>query len=499
MSNLKNLEQSVKITSMLKKNQVIEIEITDLAYGGEGVGRHDGYVVFVPWTVPGDIVQARIIKRKKSYGRAILESITTPSELRIQAPCPHFTLCGGCRWQNLVYSDQLKYKSEIIKEHLELSSIEILPSPQQLNYRNKMEFTFGEYDGNLLLGLHKAGDFSTIINLEECFLQSAIANQVYSKIKNFINDFRQSNHGESTDSVGSASPLTIHNKKTHKGILRYLILRTTQNQVLVNLVTNTDVETSEADNSYLQTHFFPKLVDQLSSLPQVTGITWSTSSSLSDAVKVDTETLIWGQPTIQEMVGEISYEIGNKTFFQTNSSATTSLYNIIREFVLQCNHDDDPKSITILDLYCGTGSIGLYVSDLAKEVIGIEIVPEAIAQARQNAEQNNIQNCTFYEGDVKDLLKQPSKDDPKSAVNISSSKIDILILDPPRSGMTKKALKRLLLLNTQYMIYVSCNPTTLARDLEKIKEVGYDIQEVRAVDMFPQTFHVETVVLLNKI
>ncbi|MFH1429184.1 MAG: class I SAM-dependent RNA methyltransferase [Candidatus Margulisiibacteriota bacterium] len=487
-----------------EKNQIIELEITNLAYGGEGVGRYEGYVVFVPWTVPGDRVRARLVQRKRDYGRAEVEEMLRESSLRVKPPCPYFSVCGGCRWQNLGYEDQLKFKQKILQDELRIgkrsfieSPLSILPAPEALYYRNKMEFTFGEWDGQMRLGLHRVGDYRQIVDLEECLLQTHEANRVYKKAREFLLDKCRD----------TTSPVSIYNKNTHHGLLRYLILRSGGGKVLVNLVTNEpDTDDQQDTQSFLK-----QFVDTLKDMPEIDGIIHSVSSTISDAVKVEKETILWGRDFLQEKVGKVRYNIHGRAFFQTNTAGTEILYDIVREFAVrdfkqvesEGNNEEAsssvparetgcrPTSRVILDLYCGVGSIGLYLADLAKELIGIEIIPEAIDQARENAVLNGCANARFFTGDVQDVLSDPDNSALKTGV-------DILIIDPPRGGMTNKALKRLLEVKAPKMIYVSCNPTTLARDLEKIEEAGYTIIDIRAVDMFPQTYHLETVVLLEK-
>ena len=478
---------------MLQKNQIFEVEITGLAYGGEGVGRVDGYVVFVPWTVPGDKVQARLIFKKKDYGRAKAEVFLVESPLRVKAPCPYFMECGGCRWQNMAYDDQVRFKQETLQEALGASSGPIQPSPSTLNYRNKMEFTFGENDKDeLVLGLHRAGDYTRIVDLEKCLIQTEAANRVFEVARRFFQEA----------CFDDSSKITVYNKNTHKGLLRYLILRSAQGKVLVNIVTNSSKKSATEIKL-----MFGDLVDALAPLPETAGVIWSVSSAISDAVKIDKEILLYGEDNILEKVGDIEYSIRSQTFFQTNSAGTKVLYDIVRDYITQINDLTEKQTKKsrlplILDLFCGIGSIGLYVADLARRVVGIEIVAESIIQAQQNARLNGIKNAEFIVGDVKDVLSapetKPAAPDLKVTEPIEGELADIVIIDPPRAGMSKQALKRLLELEAPHIIYVSCNPTTLARDLDIMRESEYFVEEIQAVDMFPQTYHLETVVRLSK-
>ncbi|MFA5928822.1 MAG: 23S rRNA (uracil(1939)-C(5))-methyltransferase RlmD [Candidatus Margulisiibacteriota bacterium] len=464
------------MTALPKKDQRLTVSITELAYGGEGVGRVDGFVVFVPWAVPGDVVEVSVVQRKRSYCRGKIERFVEKSALRVEPPCPYFSRCGGCRWQNLSYDDQLKFKKLILKNELK-KELELIPAPEALHYRNKMEFTFGEGPDGLLLGLHKAGDFSQIVDLESCLLHTREADRIFQVARKFFQEkYRQG--------------LSVYNKHNHQGFLRYLILRSTQGKVLINLV---------GSNSDLPAAVQNEFVELMKALPEAAGIIYSVSSSTSDAIKVDEEKLLWGKDVLQEKIGEIVYNIHSRTFFQTNSAGTRILYDLVREYALQAIAKNNNNKPVMLDLYCGVGSIGLYLADLAKNVIGVELVDEAIAQAKENAWTNGLKNTKFYAGDVGDWLNERTEVRFRENIPIHMEKIDILIIDPPRSGMTTKAIKRLLAVKARHIIYVSCNPTTMARDLQNMQDAGYEIQAQKGVDMFPQTYHMECVVLLERI
>ena len=466
----------------MKKNQHIQILITDLVYGGEGLGRYQDCVVFVPWTVPGDEVLVLITQKKKHYARGKVLKFIKESNLRIDPPCPMFSKCGGCRWQNMDYNTQLKYKKQIVENHLKIDNLPIIKAPDPFYYRNKMEFTFAEDDnGKILLGLHEVGKFYNIVSLKKCFLQAPEANQILESIQTFLSDTTKSFFNK----------IKPYNKRSHEGILRYLIFRNATSGIVVNLVTNDilDCEQKIFDD------FSEQFVAHLKQFPHITGIIWSISESISDAVKITKEKLLYGVNYLEEKISNTIYRFDNKSFFQTNTAATKILYDIVKEYFLSAvKRNNWGKKLYLLDLYCGVGSIGLYLAEHVEKVIGVELVPEAIEQAKVNAKLNNYSHCHFFKGDVQDILR--SEDSNKEL--LASEKIKILTIDPPRSGITKKALKAIINKNIPVIIYVSCNPTTLARDLEVLKEADYNIEKITLVDMFPQTYHVENVVLLIK-
>ncbi len=452
-----------------------EFKIEKLAFGGAGVARIDNYVVFVKNSLPGDRVIARITKRKSTFAEARLVSIIDKSPLRTDAPCPHFEWCGGCTWQNLSYEDQLDHKFKIVEESLhhiaglkEIPVKRVLPSEKIFSYRNKMEFSFSDrkwltpeqlddksISKEFALGLHVPGTFDKILHIDRCMLQSDTANDILS----FISDYAQKNGLE---------PYGI---KSHKGFLRFLVLResTYTGKLMVNIVT-----------AYENTKTLKKLADELiSRFPSIGSIVNNINSRLAQIAVGDIEILLAGESVIQEKLGEFEFNISANSFFQTNTLQAENLYTKVMEFA-----DLNPNQI-VWDLYAGTGTISLFLAQKARQVIGFELVESAVKDAEKNATDHGIKNASFVGGD---LLKELMKVNPKP---------DVIVTDPPRAGMHEKVVEYLNALSPERIVYVSCNPTTLSRDLA-ILEKKYTIDEVQPVDMFPHTYHIETVVKLSR-
>ncbi|OPZ12794.1 MAG: 23S rRNA (uracil-C(5))-methyltransferase RlmCD [candidate division BRC1 bacterium ADurb.BinA364] len=449
----------------LQKNQKIELEIEDLAYGGAGVSRHENYVVFVEGVVPGDRVLARIVKRKASHSVARVEEILRPSPVRIQPRCPLQSHCGGCVWQALPYDEQLKVKERIVEDSLArigglgeppLEPIE--PSPQVWRYRNKMDFTFGRDEtGRPILGYHYPGRFDRIFSVKRCLLQPEAFDFVL----------------EAVDEWAQTCGLPPYDPKTHDGILRTLLLRR-----------------SDADGRWLaallsKTADVKNRIESLGELlaktaPGFAGLIWGFNDGVADFVRMDREAGRVGEPSLVERIGPFQFRISPFSFFQTNTPGAETLYRLTREFAELSGRE------TLLDAYCGTGSIGIFCASRARQVVGVEIVREAVWDARANAALNGFGHCLF--------LAAPLDQGLALARQATANPIDRVIIDPPRGGMDKRSLRRLLELRAPVFVYVSCNPTTLARDVAAILESGYQVRRVKPVDMFPHTYHVETVI-----
>jgi 23S rRNA (uracil1939-C5)-methyltransferase len=458
----------------VKRNGEYEVYIERLAFGGSGVTRIDNYVIFVKDTIPGDKALIRIRKRKKSHAEAILLKLLEPSSKRCDAPCPYFKWCGGCSWQNLEYKDQLMYKREIVEESLihlgGMASIKVnsvLPSSIIFGYRNKMEFSFSdkkwllphqlgkeEYDKYFALGLHVPGSFDKILHIDRCLLQDDSANKILS----FISTYAQQ------------EGLEPYGIKSHKGYLRFLVLRRSSysGRILVNIVT------AYEDKSQLES-----LVEQLvSRFPDIESIVNNINERPAQIAFGDKEIKLAGKETIREKIGKFDFHISANSFFQTNTKQSELLYNKVLDF-----SGLNGKQL-VWDLYSGTGTIGLFLAQKAREVIGFELSESAVRDAEINAKNHNVGNISFIKGDILKQIKTPQK------------KPDIIITDPPRAGMHETITREILAIKPERIIYVSCNPTTLARDLA-ILAVQYSISEVQPVDMFPHTYHIETVVRLD--
>jgi len=468
-----------------KKNEVIEVEIESLILGGAGVAHVDGFTVFIKRALPLQKIEAQITKRKNNYAEARIKTILTHSPNEVSPECEHFGTCGGCLFQNLNYEEQLQQKQRQVKETLEhlggFSDIKvdpILPSLENFFYRNKMEYSFANQrwllpqemnpsqiiDNNFALGLHIPGRFDKVLNINKCFLLSERSNDVL----NFVQQYTKS------------SGLAPYSSKDHSGFWRFLVFREskTLDQFMVNLVT---AENAKADKEVI------KLADQLKKeFPFITTFIHNVNRKKAQIAFGDEEGIIFGDGYIEEKLGTKKYRISANSFFQTNTLQAEKMYELIAEL------GDFNQDQVVFDLYAGTGSIGIFISDKVKKVIGCELVAQAIEDAKINCTLNKISNCEFIQGDLLKILT-----DHQDTINGFGSP-DVIIIDPPRSGMHPKLPEKILQLNSQKIIYVSCNPATLARDLKLLCESTFKITRVQPIDMFPHTAHCETVVLLER-
>ena len=450
----------------MKVGERIELTITQLALGGEAVARiDDGMVVFVRDGIPGDRAIVEILKRKKNFASGKIVELLQPSALRIEPRCPYFGRCGGCKWQYLNYADQLVFKQQQVAETLQhLGNIQNVPLSPIIGmetpwyYRNKMEFSFGEdpADG-LILGQHYAGRWDQLIDLQTCFLQSPDSVAIMTLCRDFARK----------------QELRAYIGATEQGLLRHVIVREGKHtgDIMVNIVTSGE--------------YFPQMdrfVRYLTAgVPRITSIVQTINRRKGQSSQGQEEILLFGAPTIRETVNQLTFEISAQSFFQTNTLQTEKLYQTIQRMAA-VNRDS-----LAVDLYCGTGSIALHLAPQVKRVYGIELVADAVQNAQHNAARNQIENVEFACGEVQKLLP-----------DVLPAAPDVMVVDPPRPGLSKKVVGYMLNANPQQIIYVSCNPATLARDVAMILEGGYTIREVQPVDMFPQTYHIETVVNLTK-
>lgn len=461
------------------------IRIHGIADRGKGVGRtEEGMAVFVDGAVPGDIVDVFVQKKKGGFAEGRVERIVSASPDRVEAFCQHFSICGGCKWQNLDYASQLRHKQQVVDDALRrIGKIEIgeflpiLGAPETVFYRNKLEFGFsnkrwileGEFSKTpetsevfktaevYGLGFHKAGFFDKIIDIHKCWLQADPSNLLR-------NTCRQ---------IGLDQGLEFYDPRHHKGFLRNLMVRlctTGELMLLVSFAQNRP----EAIAGYLDAI--------LEKFPDLTTLVYCINPKLNDSM-FDLEMVTYrGKGFVVEQLGDLKFKIGPKSFFQTNSLQGKQLYDVAAEFAGLTGHEN------VYDLYTGTGSIALYLARQCRAVVGIEEIPEAIADAEENMRLNGIENATFYAGDVKMVLSPEFVE--------KHGRPDVLITDPPRAGMHPKAVEFLLDLAAPRIVYVSCNPATQARDLQLLSE-KYAVLKVRPVDMFPHTHHIENVALLE--
>lgn len=448
----------------IQKRQALELRVDDLAYGGRGIARIEEFVIFVDKAVPGDRVRARVTRRKKNYAEARIDEVLEPSPDRIEAPCPLFGQCGGCTWQNIPYEVQLRHKqkqAEAVLQHLGKCRPEriapIIASPEAWRYRNKMDFTFGVgSDGEPILGFHRPGQFSHILEVPACLLQPEPLDALLGAVTRWVRE----------------RGLSAYNPHSHRGFLRHLVLRHSRHtdEFLAVLLT------SKGSLPEPQT-----LVDAMrGACPGLKGFVWGLNAGLADVARQDTELWRWGEPSLDEKLGDRVFRVSPLSFFQVNTPAAQLLYGAVRDMI------STDRPVRLLDAYCGTGSIGIFCADRAREVVGIEVVREAVWDARDNASRNAIANCTFLAGQMRDTLPL--------ALNMPGGPFECVVMDPPRGGMDKRSLRGLLALRAPELIYVSCNPSTLARDLVAITEAGYRPTLMQPVDLFPQTFHIETIV-----
>lgn len=452
------------------KGKVLELEIENLAFGGRGIARVDGMVIFVEGAVPGDLVNAKVFKKKRQFAEARTIEVLRPSKDRINPECEYFGTCGGCKWQFLSYDDQLSYKTDQVREAFEhigmLDEVEVLDalgSPEVFSYRNKMEFSFTRQrwlrpkdleNKDVIkgegLGLHVPGIFSKIVDIENCLIQPKKANEIVDFIRKFMLE----------------ADAEVYDDRNHVGFWRFVMIRhsVAYDSYMINIVTGyEDKELMESLGKGLSENF-----------PEVTSFVNNVSGKKANICRGDYELQITGDDHIVEKLGDYEFSISANSFFQTNTKGAKQLYDVVKDFA------DLKGDEFVMDLYTGTGSIAIYLSDMAKKIVGIEIVETAILDARKNCEKNGISNCVFITGDLKDVAKDINE------------RPDVLVCDPPRAGMHKNVVSKIMELSPEKIVYVSCNPATMARDISIFKE-KYEVKRVQPVDMFPHTHHIEAV------
>ncbi|MHC0448378.1 23S rRNA (uracil(1939)-C(5))-methyltransferase RlmD [Flavobacterium sp. 3-218] len=456
-----------------------QIQVLDAGAKGVSVAKApDGKVIFIPNVVPGDVVDVQTLKKRKAYYEGKAVKFHELSEYRVDPICEHFGVCGGCKWQNMKYSQQLAFKQNEVKNHLqrigkiELPEFEdILGSEKQFFYRNKMEFSFSnsrwltekeigstEDLGNRnALGFHIPRMWDKILDINKCHLQEDPSNAIRNEIRAFANEHN----------------LAFFNPREHSGLLRTVMIRTVSTGEIMVLIQF--FEEDKENRELILDHLYEKF-------PQITSLQYVVNGKPNDTIYDQDVVLYKGRNYILEEMEGLKFSINAKSFYQTNSDQAYELYKITRDFAGLTGNE------VVYDLYTGTGTIAQFVSKKAKKVIGVESVPEAIIDAKANAERNNITNCEFFVGDMKVVFNE--------AFIAQHGKPDVIITDPPRDGMHKDVVEQILKIAPERVVYVSCNSATQARDLALMDE-KYKVTRVRPVDMFPQTHHVENVVLLE--
>jgi 23S rRNA (uracil1939-C5)-methyltransferase len=448
----------------LRKDQELELTIDSLAYGGNGVARLNGFVVFVRRGLPGDTVLARVTKVKRSHAEATALEVVRPGAPRVEAPCAHYPACGGCRFQDLAYEAQLEAKARQIADALarigKLTGFELepaVPAESLFHYRNKLEYSFTATPVGAGLGFHKAGRWDEVLDVDRCWLTTDLGNAIRSAVRQWARD----------------EGLAAFDQETQEGFLRHLVVREGRNtgQALVVLVT------APGD---LQEESF---VEALRPFSEVRSIHWAINDTPAEVTNVPSR-LLSGEDAIEEEVLGLRFRIRPNAFFQTNTAMCARLYELAGEYAALTGDE------TVYDLYCGTGTIGLSLARSALTVWGIESSEESVACAVENVELNGLANAAFFAGEVAgDLEELRGRAGPP----------DVVVVDPPRAGLAGKALAAVGGLEVPRLVYVSCNPTTLAGNAKTLtEEFGYRLERVRAVDMFPHTPHVESVALFTR-
>lgn len=472
----------------IKNPLYIELELIDAASDGRALGRHEEKVVFVEGGVPGDRVEAKVFAKQKKFLVASIEKLLEASVERQDPQCEHFEVCGGCKWQHMVYEAQIKYKEQQVLAALKrigkVESREYLPilgSKEIFNYRNKVEFSFSravwftkeELDSGKpfpeegALGYHAPGFFDKVLPIDECHLTLPLVNEIRNEIERF--------------SVEQGYP--FYNIREHAGFLRTLGFRNSianEEMMVILVVAQDDPEKVEAIFSHLEEKF-----------PQITHYVWVLNQKLN-SVYSDQEVRFWkGEPWMTEMMGNYKFRIRPLSFFQTNPKQAKELYGVVARYLQRILPEGQGQFETVYDLYSGTGSIGIFISEFAKKIVGIEYVQSAVDDAWENVRLNDLEEerFSFYAGDMKDILNDE--------LVAKEGQPDVIIADPPRQGMDPRVVKQILKVLPGHIIYVSCKPATQARDLEMMSE-QYELMSVQPVDMFPHTAHVENVVLLRR-
>ena len=451
---------------MKKKDEII-LEIADVNFPNKAYGYYEGEKVIVKNAVPGQKVQAQVFKKRGSGVEARLQEVIERSPLEREAGmCSHYALCGGCTYQTMRHEEELGLKERQVKRLLENAGIcvqsweGIVPAPSETGYRNKCEFSFGdeEKDGDLALGMRKRMSYYEVVTLKDCNIVDADYLRIIEGTLQFFQERR----------------VPFYHKARHDGSLRHLVVRkgAATGEILINLVTSSEVPFSVEE--------FKDMLLGLELDGSVCGILHSVNDGLADVVKSDEMRLLYGRDFFMEKLFDLEFKVSVYSFFQTNSAGAEKLYSIVKEFA------GDVADKTVFDLYCGTGTIGQIMAEAgSKKVLGIELIEEAVVAANENAKRNHLENCTFLAGDVLKMVDELEE------------RPDLIIVDPPRDGIHPKAIGKIIAFGAPEIVYVSCKPTSLARDLEIFQQEGYQVERVKLMDMFPRTVHVETVVLLS--
>ena len=449
------------------KNDLVTLKITDMGNDGEGIGKVDGYTLFVKDAVIGDTVLAKVMKAKKNYGYARLMEVVEPSPDRVEPPCPYARQCGGCQLQAMSYEQQLRFKTNKVKNHLmriggmdEVPMEPIIGMEQPYRYRNKAQFPVGRSkEGKIITGFY-AGRTHSIIENRNCLLGVELNEQILDKVIAYMEE----NHVEPYD------------EKTGKGLVRHVLTRYgfDSKEVMVCLIVNGNkIPNAES------------LIESLRQIPGMTSITLNINKERTNVILGDKIKLLWGQTYITDSIGSIQYQISPLSFYQVNPAQTRRMYEKALEYAQLTGEE------TVWDLYCGIGTISLFLAQRAKQVYGVEIIPQAIEDAKRNAKLNHLENVEFFVGKAEEVLPEKYEKEGVYA--------DVIVVDPPRKGCDETLLDTIVKMSPKRVVYVSCDSSTLARDVKYLGEHGYRVERVCPIDNFSQTVHVETCVLLSKL
>ncbi|MGN7312077.1 23S rRNA (uracil(1939)-C(5))-methyltransferase RlmD [Alkalicoccobacillus gibsonii] len=450
-----------KITPPVQKNQTLDVTITDLSHQGAGVAKHEGYTLFIPKALPGETCEVKVTKTSKGYGFARLMQIHTPSPDRTDAPCPIYDQCGGCQLQHMTYAGQLRYKQKQVQDALErlggITDVPVLPTlgmDEPWRYRNKSQVPVGERDGEVISGFYQERSHR-IVDMEECIIQNKHNDEIVQKVKELANQYG----------------IRGYDEDKHRGTLRHVVVRygRQSGELMVVFVTRDEALPNKKN-----------LIEEIrSAFPSVKSIVQNINPKRTNVIFGDKTKVLWGEEYIYDSIGDIKFAISARSFYQVNPEQTKVLYDKTLEYA------NLTGSETVIDAYCGIGTISLFLAQQAKHVYGVEIVPEAISDAKRNAELNGFTNTDFAVGEAENVI-------PWWAAQ--GIRPDVMVVDPPRKGCDEKLLNTMLQMKPERIVYVSCNPATLARDLKVLEEGGYKTKKVQPVDMFPQSTHVECVV-----
>ncbi len=465
--------------SPVKKGKELILDITTAAFEGKGLGKVGEYAVFVKNTAPGDRVRVRITRKRKKYAEGILLELLEPSPVRITPKCRHAETCGGCTWQHIPYEKELAYKSEHVRDHFQriggfrdIITDPVIGAPEPFYYRNKMEYTFGDRrwlteeevqsdreiaDRDFALGLHVPGRYDRILNLEECHLQDPVSFRILDAVRDYA----------------LAREIPPYNTHRHEGFLRNLIIRNAEHtgDLMVNLVTS-------AENDEIMEPFNSWLLDRF---PEITTVIHTINDTRSPSSEGRYQKVLSGPGYIQENLGPYRFRIDPNTFFQTNTHQARALYDVVLGAL--------DKVPVLYDLYCGVGTLSVYLSGMAGRVVGIEVHAGAVEKARENAAENGVSHAVFEQGDMKDIFNDE--------LIRRYGRPDVIVTDPPRAGMHESVIRQIISVLPEKIIYVSCNSSTQARDVALLSE-DYRLERIQPVDMFPRTYHIESVAVLSR-